>query len=690
MKKSGLIRGFFALCCLVFAGMLYWSALLQENDLKQIRQEMKELRVETTTLGQRLTRDLHHLKAMPADMVQNTSTHQQDQNYPNLLKEDPYLTFTLPEGLGDNFRPQGMLRRTLVGKPENLHPFNGYKDVSELTQLCTVRVAGLKTGCYETLTPDMAIKLEARPHPHDPDVQEYWVHLRDDVYWEPLNVAHFPESLTLASHFLERHLVTAHDFKFFYDAIMNPYLHEPAAASLKTFFSDIEEIVVVDDQTFIVRWKSYVTYNEHGEKAKRVKYTSLGLTGALQPLPRFVYQYFADGQKIVEEDADPDTYKNNSIWAQNFSHHWAKNVIPSCGAYLFAGMNEEGISFKRNPHFFNPHAVLVEGIKYTFKESVDAVWQDFKSGKIDLCVLAPNQLMELTSFLKSEEYKHQKNQQKGIRILDYNELSYFYIGWNQAQPFFAEDKVRKALTLAIDRRRIIEQNLNEMALSITGPFSLFSSAYDSSISAYPYSPEEASRILEEAGWVDRDGDGIREKIIDGESIPFRFKLYYFIKSLPTRAIAEYITTTLRQIGVHCELCGVDIADLSRQFEDKSFDAIFMGWKLGTPPEDPRQLWHSSGAKEKGSSNAIGFINEEIDALIELLSYEYDRDKRVEFYHQLHQIIHHAAPYTFLYTPKVRLLYRENVQNLFVPCDRQDLIPGADIPEPTFQHIWLSQ
>src|SRR5262249_49083295 len=140
----------------------------------------------------------------------------------------------------------------------------------------------------------------------------------------------------------------------------------------------------------------------------------------------------------------------------------------------------------------------------------------------------------------------------------------------------------------------------------------------------------------------------------------------------------------------CELSGVDITDLSRQFDDKSFDAIFMGWRLGGPPEDPRQIWHSSGAKEKGSSNAIGFSNPEIDKLIDQLNYEYDKTKRIELYHQFHHIIHAEAPYTFLYTPKVRLLYREYVQNIFIPRERQDLIPGANMPEPFLHAIWLSK
>ena len=158
----------------------------------------------------------------------------------------------------------------------------------------------------------------------------------------------------------------------------------------------------------------------------------------------------------------------------------------------------------------------------------------------------------------------------------------------------------------------------------------------------------------------------------------------------TKSICEYIATALKNVGIDCRLNGADVADLTALFDDKSFDAIVMSWALGTPPEDPKQVWYSSGAKEKGSSNSIGFANKEIDRLIDQLQYEYDPAKRIELYHQFDKILYEEQPYTFLYSPKSLLLYREYLQNVFLPSQRQDLVPGANISEPDESIYWLKR
>lgn len=692
--------GLFAFMCL-----LYWSSTLIEGNLKELRQDISQLkndlfafRLESekarndflqTLLDAppRETTSSSIQKRTPSNSSKNIS-HKND-GYPNLLRTDRFFTETLPTLLGKDFVPAGIQHTASVGKPNNLHPFTNFAQVSAWQSLCGISVSKLEFGKYETMAPDMALKIEERQNP-DTGATEFWIFLRDNVFWQPLKQQFFPEGVLLAPQFLRKNQVTAEDFKFYFDALMNPYVQLPGAVSLRTYYSNLEEIRVVDKLTFVVRWKMEQVAGPDGTTTPKVKYIAKSWTGHLQPLASFVYKYFADGKKIVEDDSDPETYRTNSLWAQNFTEHWAKNIIVSCGPWVFDGMNERQIKFIRNPDFYNPLAALTAAIEVDIKDSPEINWQEFKSNHLDSYVMQPDQLLEFKAFQKSEAYQQQAAKGFAIKRLDYLGRLYSYVGWNGSKPFFRSAKVRQALTMAIDRRRIIEQNLNGMGVETTGTFSKFSPAYDPKIVPWPYDPTAARRLLEEEGWIDSDGDGIIDKVVDGKSLPFSINLTYYVKNPTTKSIAEYVSTALKEVGIECHLNGVDITDLSAILDDKNFDAYIMAWTFGSPPEDPRQLWYSTGAKEKGSSNTVGFANAEVDQIIDKLEYEYDPKKRVELYHRFDAILHQEQPYTFLYIPKIAFLYREYLQNVFLPVDRQDLVPGANIAEPDSSIFWLKK
>jgi peptide/nickel transport system substrate-binding protein len=683
-----IFRFIFGFGLFAFMGMLYWSSVLVEEDLKLIQEDLKQIKNEVlatrrgvekiqgnTPQGQGLNY-ASSIQAQPQPIpAQNLFASVSE----NLLTPDPFYTHTLPNLLGPHFKPHGIRKEDTVGKPDNLHPFNNWSQAVSWNALCTVALTKEAVGKFETFTPEMAVSMELRytldGHP------EYWLFLRKDLFWQPLDPLHFPENVELAPRFLHKHQVTAHDFKFYYDALMNPNVEEAQAVALRLYYNDIEEFRVVDDFTLVVRWKTIPIKGADGKETYQMKYLAKTLTGSLRPLARFVYQYFADGTKIITNDADPDTYRTNPIWALNFAQHWANNVIVSCGPWLFDGMTDREIRFRRNPDYFDPYAVLVEAYEIQFRDSPDAIWEDFKSGFLDLVDIPPHLIVEFDDFLQSKPYQHQLQKGLGIKRLDYLARSYNYIGWNQARPFFTSRKVRQALTLAIDRERIIRENLNGMGMQTTGPFFLLSPSYDASLKPYPFDPIQARQLLLEEGWYDSNGDGVIDKLINGKRVSFSFTLTYFFKNPTTKSICEYIATALKEIGIECHPNGVDMADLSAVFDDKDFDAVFLGWALGSPPEDPKQLWYSSGAKERGSSNAIGFANAEADRIIDQLTYEIDPKKRIELYHQFDAIIYEEAPYTFLYTPKIALAYRDYLQNVFIPAERQDLIPGANVGEP---------
>lgn len=703
--------GLFAFMC-----MLYWSSVLIEQDMKglrgdfaQLKNDLFSLRADTnkirTDILQTIVEEQHSLLGIARQNEnhsnENPSSTQKkqrsqaslnvrqhiDPSLPNLLEEDSFYAETLPKMLGPDFKPSGVFQSASIGHYDNLHPFSQWAEVIGWVNQCTVSVAKGLFGKYETFSPDMAIKMEER-RDDKTGAPVFWVHLRDNVYWQPLRSELFEDKIELAPIFLRKHQVTAEDFKFYFDAVMNPYVQEQGAASLRTYLGDIEEIKIIDKLTFTVRWKAKTFKDDNGKEEQKIKYIAMLWTGALKPLPSFVYKYFPDGKKIVEDDADPETYRTNSVWAQNFSQHWSRNIIVSCGPWIFDGKNDRQIKFKRNQDYYFPYTVLVEGMEVYFKDSFEGEWQDFKSNKLDTYNIQPSQLIELETFLNSEQYKQQASAGSQVKRLDYVGRQYGYVAWNQAKDFFKSQKVRQALTMAIDRQRIIKQNLNGMGIEITGPFFPFSPDYDKNIKPLPFDLQKARYLLEEEGWYDSDGDGIIDKEINGKRVPFRFTLTYYVKNTLTKSICEYVATALKEVGIVCNLNGVDIADLSAALDDKSFEAISLYWGYGSPPEDPRQLWYSTGAKEKGSSNFIGFVNPEIDKIIDALDYEYNREKRIELYFRFDAIIHQEAPYVFLYTPKIALLYRDYVQNVFIPAERQDLVPGANIAEPDSSVFWL--
>lgn len=681
-----LLRLIVACGLFAFMAMLYWSSLALEERTRTIQNKLEQVDNQLQDLKDTLA--TQPVAAPSAPIQENETVAAAESKYPNLLQPDPFYEKTLPGMLPPNFKPQGSFHSGTIGKPETLHPFSMWAQVSDWIGMCNISAARLQFGFYDRYAPDGALRIEQRMR-EDKGVPEFWVFLRKNAFWQPLSKDWFSEDIALAPMFLKKHPVTAGDFKLYFDAVLNPYNQDPKATSLRNFYGDLEEIKVIDDYTFVVRWKAH-DIEENGKKIPKIKFMAKSLTMGLTPLAGFVFKHFADGSKIVEEDLDPDTYLNSSVWAQNLSRHWAKNIIPSCGAWLFRGMSDSQIAFERNKQFYLPLEVLVQGSEIQFKDSTDAVWQEFKANKYELYHLQPDKVLELEQFLQTDMYKKQAATGSAIKRLDYLSRSYAYIGWNQAKPYFKSKKVRQALTMAIDRQRIILDYLHGMGEEITGSFYKYSPSTDLSIKPLPYDPRQAKQMLEQEGWFDSDGDGVIDKVIDGVKVPFKFQLTYYVKNNVSKSITEYVATALKEVGIVVELHGVDTADLSATFEDKSFDALYLAWALGVPPEDPRQLWSSEGADEKGSSNAIGFKNKEVDQIISQLDYEYNETKRKELYYRFDKILYDEQPYTFLYGPKAALLYREFVQNVFIPADRQDIIPGAQVTVPDGSIYWLKR
>ncbi|MBW3554305.1 MAG: hypothetical protein KY466_12375, partial [Gemmatimonadetes bacterium] len=188
----------------------------------------------------------------------------------------------------------------------------------------------------------------------------------------------------------------------------------------------------------------------------------------------------------------------------------------------------------------------------------------------------------------------------------------YYLGWNNERPPFNDAVVRRAMTLAINRQEIIDALLfgyGRTATSTIPPWHPF----HPDIEPLPHSPEQAQQLLEQAGWTDSNGDGVREK----GGRPLRFSILTSERPL-NRAVVEVLQSQLRNIGAEVNLEVAEFQTMLAQHKNREFDAVLSNWVLDNfqMASAPASLFHSSQAEIAQSANRSGVRIPRLDALID--------------------------------------------------------------------------
>src|SRR6185436_4040068 len=118
----------------------------------------------------------------------------------------------------------------------------------------------------------------------------------------------------------------------------------------------------------------------------------------------------------------------------------------------------------------------------------------------------------------------------------------------EKKPGLGEKKVRQALAHLTDRDRIIQRVMLGLAEKVDSPVYRFSEEYNQDIKGYDFDPAKAAKLLDEAGWIDRDGDGVREKTIDGKPTPLRFEIVSNSGNAIRKNIGLIIVSEFRRAG----------------------------------------------------------------------------------------------------------------------------------------------
>jgi peptide/nickel transport system substrate-binding protein len=295
----------------------------------------------------------------------------------------------------------------------------------------------------------------------------------------------------------------------------------------------------------------------------------------------------------------------------------------------------QSLTLKANKNYFEGRPYLNYYV-YRIIPDQSTMFMELRAGGVDMMGLTPIQYTRQTD---TEYFK------KNYRKYRYPVFAYTYLGFNLKHPFFKDKRVRKAISYAIDKEEIIDVVLFSLGTAATGPYVPNTWPYNPDVQRYDYNPELARRLLKEAGWMDKDGDGVLEK----DGVPFEFTILTNMGNSLREKTATIIQWRLKQVGIKVNVRLVEWSAFINEFIDKRrFEAVILGWSIGLDP-DQYDIWHSSKTHEK-EFNFVSYNNPEVDKLLEMGRRVFDQQKRKKIYYKFQEILAEDAPYVFLYVP----------------------------------------
>ncbi len=570
-------------------------------------------------------------------MQQPTATGGGSAAAVSTCKDTPDNILRCPKGprvTARNVVRGGTLRNKIGQDPRGLNPYvaNG-ADVTEYNLYLNDYLAERDFDDPALFNPVLAESITST------DNLTYRVKLREGVYWHLPSVDWDGGSYD----WLKgdgpggRQEMTADDFIFVFDIVKNTQTSGRVSA-LRNYFEPLSSYRQLDRYTF------EVTFDE-------VLYTNRPILFELFPMPRWLYMYEEDGSRF-----------DDATWGLKFNEHWYNQKGIGVGPYQFVEW-ESGVKleFEANPYYWGTshgEGPVFDRILQPVVKDQQAWVRKLKSGELDITQIQPEQYRTEVKAIQEAGGSVYLDDER-IKYISHDTLGYFYLGWNADRPQFGDKRVRQALTMALNREGLVENIFHGLGTVTSGPFGQQQPCYDQSIQPWPFDLEAAKAKLEEAGWTDTDGDGIRDKVIDGEKVPFSFTFLIYGSSTEWETLANVYREDLLSIGVLMTPSAVEWSTMLKKMDEREFDVYSGAWVLGWDT-DLMQLWHSDEADREQSSNRIGFRNPEADRIAEALRKEMDEDKRTELCHEFHALVHEEQPYTFIYQRRRPVLYWDHM------------------------------
>jgi len=229
-----------------------------------------------------------------------------------------------------------------------------------------------------------------------------------------------------------------------------------------------------------------------------------------------------------------------------------------------------------------------------------------------------------------------------LRVLSFPSTSYAFVAWNTRHSPFSDPRVRRALTMAMNRGEILRAVRHGLGSVATGPLGPWHWAYDTAWRPLPYAPDSARALLAAAGWKDTDGDGV----LDRGGKPFRFELLT-APSQVRRDISVMLQSDLAKVGVALEPRARDFAALAQAIQSprRPYDAFLLSWSEDLVIDD-RDYWSCGHLDDPLQFS--GWCDAALDSVMDSIPAALDRARKRRLLRRYAEMVERAQPYTFLF------------------------------------------
>ncbi len=323
----------------------------------------------------------------------------------------------------------------------------------------------------------------------------------------------------------------------------------------------------------------------------------------------------------------------------NFEEFAAKNDQPvGAGPFVLEGWApKQYVHFVRNENYWDKENMpTLDGVLFSNIEEDSALLAALQNGEIDF--FQPQAKKENVDAI---------DEMAGAHLVSYLANGYTHMCFNTQINKLSDVRVRQALMYALDRRSFLQLEYGSDQLVALGmaPISKTSWAYpgDEKLNAYDYDLDKANALLDEAGWIDTNGNGIRDK--DGEELELTWLVYPEATWPGTLSGMAY--DSWGQVGVKLNIENRDFNTVGEIYQtggpgEKEFEIFTMGFSLAIDPDPSGGLFDYDACRDGGFDGSC-LYDERAQELIKLGLEEFDQDKRAEYYEEWAILMNELVP-----------------------------------------------